>query len=500
MSARLSSFQLPAVGILILLASIALVAFFPFERFVGMRYLRKSRQGRRTKLGLWIAVGGMVLSLVGVFLSRGHHRGAETVATVATLVAGFSTVLFALLRVFSVFTTVATMGVVLGVSSLTVVLAVTSGFDREFKDKVIAVNAHMIITTYGLERDVSEAEKEAAMVRERLKGLPGLRRITRFSFTAGEVMIGRVGANLKGVDLEDGAPELRRAMKEGSVDDLAKPASCPVAEGSPAANAGFKTGRIILGAELARKVRAKTGDCLQVLVPFSGGFESAPSDYTFKVVGIFAFGFNEYDARLGIIHLDDARALGNARQSIFGEELRFDDPMEALTLEPQVEAMLGPEMRIINWKTLNKNLFTALAMQKLAISLFLLVIILVAAFNILASLMLIVQSKVPEIAILNSMGAKRGSILRVFVVAGCIVGFIGTGLGIAFGLGICGMAELYGYALDPKVYLIAKLPVDVSPKEILLVAGVTQFICLLATIYPAWRAARQHVVKGLKYV
>ena len=174
--------------------------------------------------------------------------------------------------------------------------------------------------------------------------------------------------------------------------------------------------------------------------------------------------------------------------------------MAALDLEAEIQERLGPEMRVIDWKLLNKNLFTALAMQRVVISLFLVIIIVVAAFNILASLMLVVLSKVREIAILCSMGARRVSILGVFLVAGCLVGFVGIGLGVGYGLGICGLAELFGYSLDPKVYLIAKLPVAISPHELLIVAGLTQIICILATLYPAWRAARQRVVEGLKYV
>jgi lipoprotein-releasing system permease protein len=142
----------------------------------------------------------------------------------------------------------------------------------------------------------------------------------------------------------------------------------------------------------------------------------------------------------------------------------------------------------------------ALTMQKLIISLLLVLITVVAAFNILASLTLVVLSKVREVAILAAMGARRGSLMRLFLVSGSIVGFVGTGLGIVYGLAMCGLAALYGYPLDPKVYLIARLPVEVSTREILLVAGATQIICLLATLYPAWRASRQQVVDGLKYV
>jgi lipoprotein-releasing system permease protein len=192
--------------------------------------------------------------------------------------------------------------------------------------------------------------------------------------------------------------------------------------------------------------------------------------------------------------------MGNARQSIFGVELRFADPMQAVRLEPEVERLLGPETRVIDWKTLNRNLFAALAMQKLVISILLFFIIVVAAFNIIASLMLIVLSKVREIAILSSMGARSATLLRVFLAAGTFVGFAGTGLGILCGLAICGLAALYGYPLDPKVYLIARLPVQISAREILLVAATTQLICFLATLYPAVRAARLRVVDGLRYL
>ncbi len=487
-----------AVGLLALAASLLLLVGFRFERFVGTRYLRREMSSRTVRVGLLIAMGVTAADLLVMLAARGHNRTAETVAVVIALGALLTTILLVLLRFFSVFTTVSTVGVMLGVSSLIVVLSVTSGFEREFQDKVQAVNAHLIVTSYGLERDVDEAEREAQKVRAELVDFPGLLRTTRFSFTAGEVMIGKIGANLKGIDLAEGAPELRRALVAGSVDDLGKPATCPNLAAAVAP--GDLVGRLILGAELAHRVHAATGDCIQVLVPFSGATLSTPSAYVFRVVGVVSFGFQEYDARLGFIPIEDARRLGNARQSIFGVELRFTDPMLALRMEEQVESRLGPDRRIINWKTLNKNLFMALAMQKLIISLLLVLIIVVAAFNILASLMLVVLSKVREVAILAAMGARRGSLLRVFLVSGSIVGFVGTGLGILYGLAMCALAALYGYPLDPKVYLIARLPVEVSSREILLVAGATQVISLLATLYPAKRAARQQVVDGLKYV
>jgi lipoprotein-releasing system permease protein len=487
-----------AAGLLVLIASLALLLGFGFERFVGTRYLRREAKSRVVRFGPFVALAITMVDFAMVLLTRSHHRTLETLTVIVALIALLATILFVLLRLFSVFTTVSTVGVMLGVASLVVVLSVTSGFEREFQEKVQAVNAHLIVTSYGLERDVDEAERDAQKIRAEMVGFPGLVRTSRFSFTAGEVMIGKIGANLKGVEVSEGVPELRRALVEGSVDDLDKPATCPGGEGP----GGGKemVGRLILGSELAHKVHASVGDCIQVLVPFSGGFESVPSAYTFRVVGISSFGFQEYDARLAFIPIEDAKRLGNARESIFGVEMRFTDPMLALRLEDAVEARLGPDRRVIDWKTLNKNLFMALTMQKVIISLLLVLITVVAAFNILASLTLVVLSKVREVAILAAMGARRGSLLRLFLVSGSIVGFVGTGLGIVYGLAMCGLAAIYGYPLDPKVYLIARLPVEVSAREILLVAGATQIICLLATLYPAKRASRQQVVDGLKYV
>jgi lipoprotein-releasing system permease protein len=482
-----------AAGILALATSVVMFWLFRFERFVGVRYLERGRASASVKAGLW-GSAAMTVAAVGLFVAaHGRQRQLETVAVVLILVGALAVILFVLLRIFSVFTTVSSMGVVLGVTSLVVVLAVTSGFEREFQDKVLAVNAHLIVTAYGIEHDMVEAEHEADQMMAKLRTLPGLVRMAKFSFSAGEVMIGRVGANLKGIDLSDGAPELQRTRIAGSVADMARPAECPGATITP--------GRIFLGAELARKTHAKVGECLSVLVPFSRGeADASPTAYPFRVAGIFQMGFQEYDARLAFINLEDARRLANARQSVFGVELRFSDPMMAMTLQDEVEHRLGPEPRIIDWKTLNHNLFMALTMQKLIIALVLGFIIVVAAFNIVSSLMLIVLAKVREIAILSSMGARGASLLRIFLVAGSFVGFAGTGLGILFGVLVCLLARLYGYPLDPKVYLIARLPVEISVRELLFVAATTQLICFVATLYPAVRAARLRVVDGLRYI
>ena len=203
------------------------------ERLVGFRYLHRRRRDRGAIIGLAAGLALMVAS--GVLFAVGHHlnargsqiaglaRGLQT-AGVSGVLTGAQVAMWSfLLRVFSVFTTVSTVGVVYGVASLVVVFGVTSGFEREFQDKVLALNAHLIVQAYG-DADFEEMND----IQKRLKDMPGVVRMAPFLFSAGEVMIGRIGANLKGIDLTSGADDLRRALVAGHVEDLAVPATCPL--------------------------------------------------------------------------------------------------------------------------------------------------------------------------------------------------------------------------------------------------------------------------------
>jgi lipoprotein-releasing system permease protein len=468
------------------------------ERFVGLRYLHPVRRAGGTRV---LLLAGLALAAAGFLLlafAHAGHRVLETVAVVSVLLGGLVAVVGVLLGVFSVFTTVSTMGVVLGVASLVVVLAVTSGFEREFQDKVLALNAHLVIQPYG---DTSVDGPEIQSIEDKLRGMPGVVRMARFVFSPGEVMIGRVGANLKGIDLVNGADDLRRALLDGQgkVEDLAKPATCAV-PGSTERARDPDLGRIAIGAELAHRLRVGVGDCLSIMIPFSAPVGEAPTAYRFEVVGLFRMGFNEYDTRLAYVSIADAQRLGNARRLVSGVELRFSDPIMALDAVKAVKARLGVPHRIVDWKELNHNLFMALTMQKVIISLLLLLIIVVAAFNIIASLTMIVLSKVREIAILKSMGAPSRMVARIFVIGGTTVGAVGTALGIGYGLLVCLLARIYGYPLDPKVYLIGQLPVQIAPAEITGVAAATLAICFFATLYPSLRASRLRAVDGLRYM
>jgi lipoprotein-releasing system permease protein len=463
------------------------------ERLVGFRYLHRGRRSRWASIGLVTGLALVIIGFVTFGLAHHHSRAAETAGVVGILAGGLLAVVSFLLRVFSVFTTVSTMGVVLGVASLVVVFGVTSGFEREFQDKVLALNAHLIVQAYG-DADFQEMDD----IQRRLAGMPGVVRMAPFLFSAGEVMIGRIGANLKGIDLKTGADELRRALLEGTVEDLAKPASCALPSTTPR-KTSIDVGRIAIGAELAHKLRAGIGDCITIMVPFSSGATDAPVSYQFKVTGIFRMGFNEYDTRLAYVSIADALRLASVRRLVSGVELRFADPMAALTASQDVQHRLGSPHHLVDWKELNGNLFRALLLQKVFIALILVIIVVVAAFNIVASLTMIVLSKVREVAILKSMGASSTMVARIFLIGGTTVGLIGTGLGIGYGLLVCLLARLYGYPLDPKVYLIGELPVQIRPEELVGVALATILISWLATLYPSMRASRLGAVEGLRY-
>ena len=192
-----------------------------------------------------------------------------------------------------------------------------------------------------------------------------------FLFSAGEVMIGRVGANLKGIDLKHGRRRAApRAREQGSVEDLAKPASCALPATTPR-KTSTDVGRIAIGAELAHKLHVGIGDCIPIMVPFSSGATDAPVSYQFKVTGIFRMGFNEYDTRLAYVSIADAQRLANVRRLVSGVELRFSDPMVALTAGKEVQRRLGSPHHLVDWKELNGNLFRALLIQKVFIALIL---------------------------------------------------------------------------------------------------------------------------------
>lgn len=463
-----------------------------YEAKLGWRYLYG---GKKDRLLLAMAGGAALVSVAGLgVLMASSGNPAGVFMFVLGLIA---TAVFTLLSLFSVFTSVSILGVALGVAALTIVLAVTTGFQKQFRDKVLGVNAHVIVlksqATFAEYRDVMKTAEHID---------PDVLAVQPFIFAEMLVTRGKgqlSGVAIKGIDpkLVKGVLDLDQHMIEGSVDTLAGARDRPAGVLPP----------IIMGKELAHKLKAKVGDDVTVVVPLSNiDFEtwraksSAPRTRKFRVTGIFYSGFDEYDRRLMYTSLQDTQELVGRGDQVMGVELKVKDVDRAEQIAEKLEVALGgPPYQVQDWYELNHNLFTALNLQKLALVIILTLIILVAAVNMVSALIMMVTDKTREIAILKSMGASSASVAWVFQIVGIVIGSIGMIIGVALGLATCYVVSEYGYQLDPKVYLIDKLPIEVRWFEVVLVAGITMAVSVLVTLFPSLSASALRPAEGLRY-
>jgi lipoprotein-releasing system permease protein len=244
----------------------------------------------------------------------------------------------------------------------------------------------------------------------------------------------------------------------------------------------------------------QVGDCVQMVIPFGRPGQLQPVALPFEVIGLFEMGFHQHDTHLAYVALEDLRQLETARPFIYGLELVFADPLSVGKMMDVVEARIGTGYHVLDWRMLSQGLFSALEAQRVLIGLFILIIIVVSAFNLVASLIIIVLTKTREIAILGALGARPAAVLRVFVQSGGVAGLLGTGTGLAAGAAICALLRAYHFRLDAAVYMIPELPIDLNPADFALVGGVAQLACLLATIFPVLRARRLAIADGLRQV
>jgi len=468
-----------------------------FESQIGRRYLYRRDPARRSVIGFGVAA---VLSAILGYL---YFSAAQPSGVVAVFLVGsmLTAVLCGLLRFFSVFTSVSVAGVVLGVAALTVVLAVTTGFQDKFREKVLGVNAHVLVRKNT--NDFTSYKEVEQLI---LDIDPSVVAVQPFQFVEMQATRGKgevAGVAIKGVipDRVTKVLDIESHMIEGKVSDLDnRPDPSKRTEDDPPPP-------IIIGRELAKKLDAKVGDTVTVVSPLqSGGLTGwspsgrAPKTKRFKVSGIFYAGFEEYDRRLMYTHLEEVQDLLEMGDIVLGVEARLSDVDRAADIADEVERQLGgAPYQAQDWHELNRNLFTALTLQKFALLIVLTLIIAVAAFNMVSALTMMVTDKTKEIAILKSMGATSGGVARVFQVVGLMIGGVGTVVGLSLGLAICAVVSHYGYALDPKVYLIDELPIRVQWFEVVLVGAITMIISAIATYIPAQRASSLPPVEGLRY-
>ena len=511
----------------------------------------------------------------------------------------------------SVGTAFAILGVALGVAALATVRAVTGGFTSEFREKVLGVNAHVLVlkysTDFGEYRDVME----------RVAQVPGV--VGAGPFIINPMMVSHDGRTATGVLVKGVDPELMpkvldlpRHIKQGSLEGLRRegakpperkridappgmlplppakldPAPAPTGEleerdeagrnlgllraieaeikasearepkspkpapadeetapdeselvlphgapqGSVVPEGGYastlphedilpddvapdpcrdpaqvaKMPGVVIGSSLASNLGIGLGDCMEITSPtigfsWSGGAMRPPVAKQFRVIAIFEAGFDQYDSKLVYVDLYEAQGFYDLGDTVTGVEMKVDDIEKARDISAQVKALLANSLyHTMDWEELNHGLFTALLIQQIGMSVILGLIILVAAFTVVATLIMVVLEKKKEIAVLKAMGATDGAILRAFLYQGAFIGLVGTGLGLLLGLLTCRGLAAYAFPLDPKVYFISHLPVDPKLSDFAFTGAIAIAICLSATVIPALYAARLRPVEGFR--
>ncbi|MCA1960765.1 MAG: lipoprotein-releasing ABC transporter permease subunit [Desulfomonile sp.] len=379
------------------------------------------------------------------------------------------------------------LGVMLGVMTLIIVLGVMNGFEKDLKEKILGTVSHLVVMSHS---DRLVTNWSALM--ERIGTFDGVKATTPYVY--GQAMLstrGRVrGVIVRGIDLDTAGKviSLPRYLVSGRIDQLA--ASQDDVPG------------IIIGKELAAANSLRTGDLVQLISPQGKRtpLGAVPRVQTFRVVGVFKSGMYEFDGNLVYMELPQAQKFFEMGDGVTGIEVTLDDIYRAPKLGERLSKALGAPYWARTWKDMYINLFSALKLEKIAMFIILTFIVLVAAFNIIISLIMLVMEKSRDIAILKALGATSGRIMRIFIAQGMVVGVVGTLLGAVAGL--AGSALLARYPiieLPPEIYTISTLPVSVDGMDVLMICAVALTICFLATIYPSLRAARLAPVEALRY-
>lgn len=389
----------------------------------------------------------------------------------------------------SLISLISVAGVAVGVMALIVVLAVMTGFTEGLRDKILGINSHIVLQRAGgTIHNYGELEQA---VRE----VDGVSTATPYIYSQAMLTTGAggTGAVLRGIDPASAAGVLSLAdqLMSGTIDALAD--SFDPARHLPG---------IIIGKELAGQLRVTVNDKIRLFSP-SGPLTPIgviPKIKTCLVVGIFESGMYEYDSSLAYVSLSTAQQFLEMGDAVHGLEIKVNDIYQAERIAGQLEERLGFGYIAKDWMKMNKNLFSALRLEKTAMFVILALIVLVAAFNIVSTLIMVVMEKNKDIAILKSMGATSGSIMRIFIYEGLVIGTSGTVLGVVGGLALCKLLSRYKFIkLASDVYPMSTLPVQVLPLDVTLVAVSAALITLLATLYPSWQASRVDPAVALRY-
>lgn len=421
----------------------------PYEIFVGLRYLRAKRRNRTISLNTFVSIAGITL----------------------------------------------------GVAALIGTVGIMTGFKEDIQAKILGTTAHIIVQDRMKDgmSDYDPTTKQIEAVQDVVAATP---------FVLKQVLLttpsGVQGIVLRGIDPQREAlvTELAKNLGTGELSDLSKPVKVKQPPADDPTGPAVETEKpgIILGKELAMRLGAFVGDTVNVVSPVGpiSAMGMVPKIRTFAIVGLFHSGMYEYDSSLAYIDLAEAQKFFNMGTTVSGIEVKVTDVFRANEIAHNIEGSLGFVYGARDWMQMNRNLFSALKLEKTMMFLLLVLITIVASFNIVSTLTMIVTEKQKEIAILKAMGATRKSIRRIFMLNGLIIGFSGTAVGIPLGYAFLWLIQTF-WTFDPTVYYISRIPVHVQALDVLLVASSAILISFAATVYPSLQAAKLEPVAALRY-
>jgi len=374
-----------------------------------------------------------------------------------------------------------------------VVLGVMNGMQADLRDKILVANPHVRVLTFGEGLRLDDWHR----VLEQVRRTPGVAAAAPFVMTQGLISAGHdyaEGVEVLGFEPDTGRRAVTTLPGHFTKGDLTFRTTREDVEGG-----------IALGARLSGKLSAFPGDVVTLVAPAGAKFNAAlgafvPRFHRYEVTGLFDTGMYEYDNSYVAMPRAQAQAFAGLDSAVTGIEVRLDDPWQARKFGEQLAAQLGYPYRALDWQSQNASLFSALKLEKLAMALVVFLICVVAAFNVVGTLTMVVRDKMREIGILLAMGLPRPAIRRVFLAQGVVIGLAGTALGAVLGIVIGGMVNRGQWIhLDPSVYFIDHLPVHTQPTDVLVVVAASLIVAALAPLYPAIQAARLDPVEAIRY-
>jgi lipoprotein-releasing system permease protein len=396
-------------------------------------------------------------------------------------------------RFVSLITFIATAGVALGVMALIVVTGVMSGLQKDLREKILVANPHVRVLTYGEGLRLDDWRRALAEVRQ----AGDVEAALPFVLSQGLLSSGHdyaEGVAVVGIEADTGHRAVTGLARSFVSGDLRFAASSPDVDGA-----------VVLGRRLSERFNAPPGTIVTLVSPAGASFNAAlgaylPRFWRFEVTGTFETGMYEYDNTYVVMPREVAQRYAALDSAVTGIEVRVSDPWRADRVARAIETRLGFPFRALDWKAQNSSLFSALKLEKLAMGVILLLIVLVAAFNIVSTLTMAVTDRTKEIGILRAMGMSAAQVRRIFVAQGVVVGVVGTALGAVGGVAVALVLDRYRLiSLDPTVYFIDHLPVELAGSDVAAIVIASLAIAAAATLYPSARAAALEPVEAIRH-